>query len=139
MFLDTLFFDKQTEIFVKIIVNSTKSINPLIHVQPVQRPSSSISKYFPTKGLVPKLLKSSVVYKIDCFDCEATYIGKTIRQTYRRLQELKASRINEKEINSQTKSLTENSSNRRRSDRNKGKVVQYSQKTHKELAISKKK
>ena len=139
IFVDIPFFGKPTEIFGKRIINLAKSVNPLIQVQPIQRPPSSISKYFPTKDPIPKLLKSNVVYKINCSDCEATYIGKTIRQTYRRLQEHGANKIKEKEINSQPKRLTENSSNLRRSDRNKGKVTQYSQKTLKESAISEKK
>ena len=123
IFLDIPFFDKPTEILGKRIINLAKSVNPLIQVQLIQRPLSSISKYFPKKAPVPELLKSNVVYKIDCSDCEATYIGKTIRQTYRRLQENGASKIKEKEINSQPKSLTVNSSNLRRSDINKGKVT----------------
>ena len=79
----------------------------------------------------------NVVYKIDCSDCEAAYIGKTIRQIYRRFQEHRASKIKEKEINSQSKSLTESSSGLRRSDKNKGKVTEYCQKIHMGLAISK--
>lgn len=43
------------------------------------RTTSSMSKYFPLKNSIPKLLRSNIVYKIECNDCEATYIGKTIR------------------------------------------------------------
>ena len=79
----------------------------------------------------------NVVYKIDCSDCETAYIGKTIRQIYRRFQEHKASKIKAKEINSQPKSLTESSSDLRRSDKNKGKVTEYCQKIYMGLSIPK--
>ena len=138
IFLDIPFFGKTTETFGKRIINLAKSINPLIHVQPIQRPPCSISKYFPTKDPIPKLLKSNVVYKINCSDCEATYIGKTIRQTCRRLQEHGASKIKEKEINFKTKDLTENVTNLQRSKRNKDKITKYNKKTERESIVSKK-
>ncbi|CAF3691829.1 unnamed protein product [Rotaria sp. Silwood1] len=81
VFIDIPFFGKPTEILGKRIINLAKSINPQLHIQPVQRPSSSITKYFPTKDPIPKLLRSNIVYKLDCSNCESTYIGKTIRQT----------------------------------------------------------
>ncbi|CAF1407553.1 unnamed protein product [Rotaria sp. Silwood1] len=125
VFIDIPFFGKQTEILGKRIINLAKSINTQIHIQPVQRPSSSISKYFPTKDPIPKLLRSNIVYKLDCSNCESTYIGKTIRQTYRRLQEHGANFLKEKENKSQSLDIVDNSNNLRRSDRNKGKTVQY--------------
>ncbi|CAF4001448.1 unnamed protein product, partial [Rotaria sp. Silwood1] len=125
VFIDIPFFGKPTEILGKRIINLAKSINPQLHIQPVQRPSSSISKYFPTKDPVPKLLRSNIVYKLDCSNCESTYIGKTIRQTYRRLQEHGANFLKEKENKSQSLDVVDNSNNLRRSDRNKGKTVQY--------------
>ncbi|CAF4078830.1 unnamed protein product, partial [Rotaria sp. Silwood2] len=125
VFIDIPFFGKPTVILGKRLINLAKSINPQIHIQPIQRPSSSISKYFPTKDPIPKLLRSNIVYKLDCSNCESSYIGKTIRQTYRRLQEHGANFVKEKENKSQSLDKIDNSNNLRRSDRNKGKIVQY--------------
>ncbi|CAF3715913.1 unnamed protein product [Rotaria sp. Silwood1] len=132
VFIDIPFFGKPTEILGKRIINLAKSINPQIHIQPVQRPSSSISKYFPTKDPIPKLLRANIVYKLDCSNCESSYIGKTIRQTYRRLQEHGANFLKEKENKSQSLDIVDNSNNLRLSDRNKGKIVQYSPKIQNE-------
>ena len=99
LFIDIPFFGKPSEILGKRMINLAKSINPQIHIQPIQRPPSSISKYFPIKDPIPKLLKSNVVYKLNCLDCESSYIGKTIRQTCRRIQEHGANLIKKKTQN----------------------------------------
>ena len=39
------------------------------------------------KPTVPKMLRSSVVYKIDCPGCDASYIGETLRLLQQRLRE----------------------------------------------------
>ncbi|CAF4276567.1 unnamed protein product [Rotaria sp. Silwood2] len=135
VFIDIPFFGRSTEIFGKRIINLAKSINPQIRIQPIQRPPSSLSKYFPIKDPIPKSLKSNAVYKLDCSNCEATYIGKIIRQICRRLQEHGADLIKEKETKSYYKDVTDNSSNLQRSERNKGKVIRYFPKTHNELTL----
>ena len=87
-------------------------------MQPIQRPPSSISKYFPTKDLIPKILKSNVVYKIDCANCDSSYIGKTTRQAFRRFQEHGASIQKSITIESEQSNTHYNSSKLRRSERN---------------------
>jgi hypothetical protein len=136
IFFDIPFFGKPTEVFIKRIIYLTKFINPRISIQPVQRPPATLSKYFPIKHQIPKLLKSKVVYKLNCSNCEATYIGKTMRHIRRRLQEHGAVFANEKEIESQSIGFIDNSVNLRRSERNKGKVVQYFSETHIEVTPS---
>ena len=39
------------------------------------------------KPTVPKMLRSSVVYKIDCPGCDASYIGETLRLLQQRVRE----------------------------------------------------
>ena len=127
IFIDIPFIGKPTEVLGKRLINIGKSINPHIHVQPIQRPSPAISRYFPIKDPIPKLLNSNIVYKINCNECDASYIGKTNRQAYKRFQEHGANLEKPKRIKSkQSHTLTTNFNfNLRRSDRNKGKIVQY--------------
>ncbi|CAF1345862.1 unnamed protein product [Adineta ricciae] len=125
VFLDIPFFGKATDVFKKQITKLTKTIDPLVNLQPIQRPSSSLSQYFPLKDPIPKLIKSRVVYELNCLDCDATYIGKTVRHVSKRLHEHGAAIDLNLEFdiippNSNTDSLP-----LRRSDRNKNKVVHY--------------
>jgi len=125
IFFDIPFFGKPTEIFKKQIVKMTKTIDPLVNIQPIQRPPVTLSSFFPIKDQVPKLLKSKVVYKLDCSNCDATYIGKTVRHTSKRLQEHGADLKTMNITRPNTEVVIVNSVNLRRSDRNKNKTVQY--------------
>lgn len=61
------------------ITRSCKHFIP--DVQLAMRPQNKNSNMFSNlKSEIPKENKSSVVYKIDCEDCEATYIGETIQK-----------------------------------------------------------
>jgi hypothetical protein len=100
-----------------------------MNIQTIQRPTTIISKYFPLKDPIPKLLKSKVVYKLKCSDCEATYIGKTMRHAKKRLQEHRADIFHGNEIESHSNDITENLTNLRQSKRNKRKIVNYFPKT----------
>jgi len=85
--LDLPFLDKPTRLLEKQIKNLTKDIDPKVNLRVIQRPLTSISNCFPSKETVPKYLKSNVVYKVDCYGCDASYIGKTTRQITRRFKE----------------------------------------------------
>ena len=87
IFLDIPYVGKSTEILGKKIINIAKQINPQLQLFPIHRPSSSIAKSFPTKDLIPKDLQSNIVYLINCSKCDASYVGKTIRQASRRFRE----------------------------------------------------
>ena len=39
------------------------------------------------KPAVPKMLKSKIVYKIDCPGCDSSYVGQTVRHLQRRFRE----------------------------------------------------
>ena len=83
IFLDIPYVGKPTEILGKRIINIAKQINPQLQLFPIHRPSPSIAKSFPTKDLIPKDLQSNIVYLINCSKCDASYVGKTIRQASR--------------------------------------------------------
>jgi len=125
IFIDIPFVGKPTEKLGKRLINIAKSINPQIHIQPIHRPPPSISKSFGIKDPIPKLLQSNIVYKINCSNCEASYIGKTIRQATRRLNEHGSNITNENIIHTPIPVITPNVDNLRRSKRNKGKIIQY--------------
>jgi hypothetical protein len=127
IFLDIPFVGKPTDIFKKRISKITRTIDPNINIQTIERPPNSLSQYFPLKDPIPKLLKSKVVYKLNCINCDVTYIGKTIRHIGKRLQEHGAN-FNFNLLN-ETNATLSNSVNNittlRRSDRNKHKVINY--------------
>ena len=139
VFLDIPYYGKLSEQLAKQLINLANEINPQVHIQPTLRPISSISKYFSIKDPIPKLLQSNVAYELKCDNCEAVYIGKTIRQTYRRLQEQGANF--DKDINNKSEAinLTNNSIKLRRSDRNKRKIIHYFPEVQHETSTSKNK
>ncbi|CAF4574610.1 unnamed protein product [Rotaria sp. Silwood2] len=53
----------------------------------IYRATNPTKRFFPTKDPLDDNQKAGVVYQITCNDCKKTYIGKTIRQTARRLNE----------------------------------------------------
>jgi len=125
IFVDIPFVGKSTSIFKKEIIKIAKNIDPKINIQPIERPPTTIAQNFPIKDQVPKLLKSKVVYKINCLDCESTYIGKTIRHVSKRLHEHGAKFNVTNETNSNSTITTDTYINLRRSERNKNKIVNY--------------
>ncbi|CAF1345844.1 unnamed protein product [Adineta ricciae] len=133
VFLDIPFVGKPTDIFKKQLTKLTKSTDTNVDLLPIQRPPSSLSQYFPLKDPIPKLIKSRVVYELNCSDCDATYVGKTIRHVTKRFHEHGAT-FN---LNQDTNLIPTNSNidslPLRRSDRNKNKVVHYFPKTSDEV------
>ena len=136
IFLDIPFVGKATDIFKKQLTKLTKSIDPRVDLQPIQRPPSPLSQYFPLKDPIPKLIKSRVVYELNCSDCDATYIGKTIRHVTKRLHEHGANFNLNQETNVISTNSNTDSLPLRRSDRNKNKVVHYFPKTSDEVITS---
>ena len=54
---------------------------PNISLRIIFKTPLCISSFFPNKDLLPPLHRSSLVYKYKCGSCNASYIGKTTRQT----------------------------------------------------------
>jgi hypothetical protein len=89
VFIDIPFYGKPSKVFSTRLTKLAKSVNPHINIRSIQRPPPTIAKYFPFKDIIPKELQSNIVYKINCSECNASYIGKTERQVIRRLDEHK--------------------------------------------------
>ncbi|CAF2075867.1 unnamed protein product, partial [Rotaria magnacalcarata] len=91
----------------------------------VDLPSSSISKFFPQKDQISRELQSNIVYLISCSECDSSYIGKTIRQASRRLNEHGANIKSATVAKPLHVTTNDNIDNLRRSKRNKDKIVKY--------------
>ena len=67
------------------LANSFKKLNaPCRVIMKTRKLKTALPSLKPT---VPKMLRSSVVYKIDCPGCDASYIGETLRLLQQRLRE----------------------------------------------------
>ena len=87
MYVEIPFIGKQTEIMKKKISQLTAESRPDLDIRYVAKPPPSVRTLFPTKDPVPIHLQSDVVYAVKCKECGDTYVGKTIRQCGRRLEE----------------------------------------------------
>jgi hypothetical protein len=87
VFIDIPFYGKPSKVLSTRLTKLAKSVKPHINVHSIQRPPPTIAKYFPFKDIIPKELQSNIVYKINCSECNASYIRKTERQAIRRLDE----------------------------------------------------
>ncbi|CAF3935902.1 unnamed protein product [Rotaria sp. Silwood1] len=87
IFIDLPYFNKITEQLGKKLIKIATSIRLQLHVQPISRAPPSVSTYFTVKDAIPTQLQSNVVYKINCLECPASYIWKTVRQIERRTHE----------------------------------------------------
>ena len=69
------------------------------------------------KDKIPKELQSNIVYRVNCSNCESSYIGKTIRQATRRLSEHGASHTFTLDFKAASAITTTNTDSLRRSKR----------------------
>ena len=60
---------------------------PHLNIRFVFRSSTRISSFFPFKDIVPKLMRSGVVYLFKCRCCSASYVGQTTRHLHTRISE----------------------------------------------------
>ncbi|CAF4386820.1 unnamed protein product, partial [Rotaria sp. Silwood2] len=73
--------------FGKRLKSTITTTDPTSHLRVIYKTTNPTKRFFPTKDRLTVNQKSGVVYEIYCNDCTKTYIGKTIRQTARRLNE----------------------------------------------------
>jgi hypothetical protein len=73
--------------YAKRLKSIIQKNDPTAQLRVIYQTTNQTRRYFPTKDNLNKNQKSGVIYQISCFNCKNTYIGKTIRQTYRRLNE----------------------------------------------------
>ncbi|CAF1624252.1 unnamed protein product, partial [Didymodactylos carnosus] len=53
----------------------------------IEKPPPSVQTSFNLKDKIPNYLQSDIVYGVKCQECPSNYVGKTIRQAIRRLEE----------------------------------------------------
>ena len=87
MYVETPFIGKQTEAKKTKISRLTAESQPDLDIRYVPKPPPSVRTLFPTKDPVLTHLQSDVVYAVKCKECGDSYVGKTIRQCGRRLEE----------------------------------------------------
>jgi hypothetical protein len=64
----------------KEIMNLVQSSFPQVDFRFAFKSHSTISRNFSFKDSIDKDMKSKIVYRINCLDCEKFYVGKTKRQ-----------------------------------------------------------
>jgi hypothetical protein len=126
--LDIPFIGEPSNILKKQISKIAKNIDSEISFQAIERPPITLARHFPIKDQIPNLLKSNVVYKLNCLNCEASYIGKTCRHVKKRFLEHGAKLNKAILTNTVSNDINDISLTLRRSDRNKNKTVNYSYK-----------
>ena len=122
------YVEAPTSLFGKQLARIGQEINPNSCIQIIPKPPMTVGNYFPLKDPIPKNLCSRIVYHIKRLDCDAAYIGKTIRQATRRLKEHGAPLNQNSGITPTTLSQIQSSAasnTLRRSARNIGKMVNY--------------
>ncbi|CAF2881802.1 unnamed protein product [Rotaria sp. Silwood2] len=82
---------RPTSMLGKKLIKIAAKVRPEIKIQPIPRPPPTIQDLLPQKDPIQKDLHLHLVYEITCHDCEASYIGKIIRQATRRHYEHDAS------------------------------------------------
>ena len=63
------------------------AVLPCVTLRSVFRPIWKLGVLSKLKHPYPVLSRSNVIYKVDCSNCDAFYVGKTIRRLHQRLQE----------------------------------------------------
>ncbi|CAF1567373.1 unnamed protein product, partial [Rotaria sp. Silwood1] len=81
------FVGKATQQFTREITKVAMKIKPNTQVIAIPRPPQAVRQFFKNKDDTPKDLQSNLIYEVNCTDCSATYIGKTVRQACQRLKE----------------------------------------------------
>ena len=134
LLVDIPFAGRPTTTLGRQLISIVKKVRPDITLQPIPRPFPTIQCLFPRKEMLDKNLQANIVYKIDCNECPATYIGKTWRQATRRHVEhgatattIRSLRKPEPSSSFITKASETNVDNVRRSARTVNRIVDYKQ------------
>jgi len=86
-YIEIPYIGKSSYTFGKKLKFIIQQQDPTANLRVIYQTTNPTKRYFPTKDNLNIQQKSGVVYQISCTNCNKTYIGKTIRQTYRRVQE----------------------------------------------------
>ena len=69
--------DHHNRNFDKSLAKIVEEYFPHVNVRLIFSNAWTVRKMFPFKDLVPKCIRSNIVYKYDCGICHSTYIGET--------------------------------------------------------------
>ena len=75
--------------FEKLFSKIVQEYFPHVNVRLIFSNQFTVGKMFPFKDMVPKCIRSNIVYKYDCGICHSTYIGETTRHYTTRIAEHK--------------------------------------------------
>ena len=79
LFISLTHIGKQSLLLKKRLQNIVRDQIPFCKVEVVFSSKNRLSSFFSFKDKVPKNLKSLVLYKFTCRNCNISYIGKSIR------------------------------------------------------------
>ncbi|CAF1027478.1 unnamed protein product [Didymodactylos carnosus] len=92
MYMELPYVGNSTKVFYKKINYFADKIRPDIEVRFILSPPAPSQTFFQTEDSIPKHLQSEIVYSAKCENCNHNYVGKTERQSVRRLCEHGASK-----------------------------------------------
>lgn len=121
--VDIPYVGRPSFVLGKKMIKFSQQLRPDIKLQPIPRPPPTIQKLLPQKDPIHKNLQSHLVYQIQCGNCDAKYIGKTIRHAITRHQEHGAPKSDQQQPTKPTTAHTTSPANLRRSDRIKKQKV----------------
>ena len=85
--IDVPFTGNSSKKFIQDIKRIAKQLKPTAEVLANSRPPKAVGQFSHNKDKIKEDMQSNIVYQLNCSSCQATYIGKTIRQMRRRLKE----------------------------------------------------
>lgn len=86
-FIEVPYLGRASYTYAKKLQSIIMRHQPMSALKVIYRTTNTTQKFFPNKDALSPLQQSGVVYQIACLDCGKTYIGKTIRQSCRRVDE----------------------------------------------------
>ena len=86
-YIEVPYLGRASYMYAKKLHSIIQQNNPTSELRVIYRARNCTQKFFPNKDALAPLQQSGVVYQIACKDCHKTYIGKTIRQSSRRVDE----------------------------------------------------
>ncbi|CAF2455762.1 unnamed protein product [Rotaria sp. Silwood2] len=121
LLIDLPYIGNETKILAKKLAQLAQTTRPGLHIQPIPRPSRAPETFFPQKDKILKDYQSNIVYMISCSECDVSYVGKTVREAFKRHQEHGAPQQIKSSPCTRTDVHTPPDQHLSRSDRNKGK------------------
>lgn len=87
MYVEIPFIGRTTQTMKQQFNHLSSQLRPDLDIRFFTKPPPSVQTFFRNKDPVAKHMQSSIVYSVQCNDCDQLYIGKTIRHAMTRLCE----------------------------------------------------